>query len=229
MTSCRPFRFWPVAAAGALLHALLLCTPLVALRGGLIDEHYWNLAVFLGMATFWCAIETAASHSETRLAIPAKGSWRVPLWVGLSLLATFWVSLVDAALSGPARLGVPMAFGALLMMLGIALRQSSIRALRKYFLNEVALLPGQPLVTNGVYGVLRHPSEAGTLCAAWGGAMLLGSEYGMLAGALLLFPAVVYRVRLEDAMLKEHYQNEFRAYAEAVPALVPRVGRTRIR
>jgi protein-S-isoprenylcysteine O-methyltransferase len=112
------------------------------------------------------------------------------------------------------------------MVAGLTLRYFAIRTLGSFFLNEVAVMPKQSLVTHGIYGSLRHPSETGTVCLAFGGATLLGSQYGLAASTLLLLPFLIWRTRLEDRMLRNHYAMEFGRYAADVPAFLPRVRRT---
>ena len=77
--------------------------------------------------------------------------------IGILLLKVFWVSLVDCAVRLPSRVGLLVGIGMMLMAAGVALRCLSIHTLGPYFLNEVSILPGQPLVTHGLYGVVRHP------------------------------------------------------------------------
>jgi len=107
------------------------------------------------------------------------------------------------------RFGLVAVFGIIFMITGVTLRCLSIYTLGSYFLNEVSLLPGQPLVTNGIYGLLRHPSEAGIIFLAFGGTMVLGSIVGLIASIILLLPCVFWRTRLEDSMLHYYYSGDF--------------------
>ena len=77
------FRFWLLAFAGAFFHALLLCAPVVLLDGKFPALSQGNIAVFLGIATLWCLIESAVSHAEPRLPVEPTGQNWVPLAVGM--------------------------------------------------------------------------------------------------------------------------------------------------
>ncbi len=216
----RPLAF---VASAAFLHLLILCAP-----AALIDRSVFGAAnpramVFLFVVSAWVCIESLASGAAVRLPMKCHGPRHLPLAIGLSLLITFWVSLAENALSVPAGFGAAAAAGTSFMVAGVALRYLALRALGPAFLNEVAILPGHSLVTSGIYRWLRHPSEAGTLCLAFGGAFVLGSGVGLVVGLLLLLPGLVWRTRLEDRMLREKHAIQFGHYARRAPAFLPRI------
>src|SRR6185503_4038437 len=78
----------------------------------------------------------------------------------------FWTATVDHVLSRRTPALFPAVLGGLVFASGLALRHASIRRLGERFLDDVCLLPGHRLETEGLYGVLRHPSEADS--CAWG-------------------------------------------------------------
>lgn len=214
-------RFAPILALAVVLHLALLCAPLLLVADfhGITSSP--RLAAFLCLVSVWCVVESSCSHTEMHRVKSTAGPYWLPLAVGLALLMTFWIMLADVALfarSPGLSLGIA---GALLMGMGILLRFLAIRRLGEFFLNEVTLLPGQPLVTTGVYGRLRHPSETGTICLATGAAILLGSLAGLCAFASILLPCLIWRTRLEDEVLCRRHPVEFRHYARRVPAFLP--------
>lgn len=216
-------RFLAIVAAAMVLHLILLAAPVVLVHQGYANAANPRTAVFLLVVSVWCLIESMASTAAVAPPMRSHGPKRIPLVVGLSLLITFWVSLTDLAMSVSAPFGALAAAGTTFMVAGIVLRHLSLRTLGAFFLNEVAIMPTQPLITHGIYGSLRHPSETGTLCLAFGGAIVLGSVYGLMAGALILLPGVIWRTRLEDRMLRNHYADEFGRYAREVPAFLPKI------
>jgi protein-S-isoprenylcysteine O-methyltransferase len=80
---------------------------------------------------------------------------------------------------------------------------------------------GTRLRTTGVYRVVRHPSEAGTLAVAAGASALLSSPWALALAGLVLLPLVVVRVRREDVVLAREIGAPFRAYARRVGGLLP--------
>ena len=111
--------------------------------------------------------------------------------------------------------------GLVLLVAGTALRWAAIRALWSYFTVNVSILEGQRVVRRGLYGVVRHPSYAGLLLRYLG----LGlASANWLSAALVFLPllaATVYRMRVEEEALGEHFGEEYAAYARETKRLVP--------
>jgi protein-S-isoprenylcysteine O-methyltransferase Ste14 len=113
------------------------------------------------------------------------------------------------------------AAGLVLMVAGTALRRAAIRALWSYFTVNVSILEGQRVIRRGLYGVVRHPSYAGLLLRYLG----LGLAFADWPSAALVFlpllAATVYRIRVEEEALGEHFGEEYAAYARETKRLVP--------
>ena len=124
---------------------------------------------------------------------------------------------------GRVRVGEPYvaAAGMVLLVAGTALRWAAIRALWSYFTVNVSILEGQRVVRRGLYGVVRHPAYTGLLLRYLG----LGLAFAnWLSAALIFVPllcATLYRIRVEEAALREHFGEEYLAYARATRRLVP--------
>ncbi|HEY1598865.1 MAG TPA: isoprenylcysteine carboxylmethyltransferase family protein [Pirellulales bacterium] len=146
--------------------------------------------------------------------------WLMP-FMGAAILLTLVVSLVDCALDTQEPVRLLNAAGAVLMLTGAVLRSWAIKTLGRYFLDEVTILPDQPLVTCGPFAYLRHPSELGTMCLVLGSAMVLGSLTGAVLFVVLIVPCVLWRTRLEDVVLAHHFPVEFAAYCRQVHAFRP--------
>jgi protein-S-isoprenylcysteine O-methyltransferase Ste14 len=115
------------------------------------------------------------------------------------------------------------ACGALMLVAGTALRWAAVRALWSYFTVNVSILEGQRVVRRGLYRVVRHPSYTGLLLRYLG----LGLSFAnWLSAALVFLPllcATLYRIRVEEAALREHFGEEYTAYARDTKRLVPGV------
>ncbi|MHC4401848.1 MAG: methyltransferase family protein [Planctomycetota bacterium] len=229
MTGAAQRRFFLAAVGAALIHVVLLCAPFAVLgrlRGITADP---QALLFLLVAGAWCLLESSTQAACLRSPRPQERSQWLPWVVGVSLLVAFWTSLAERAVRGPAHFGLGAAAGGLAVLVGIALRRLAMRTLGPYFLDLIVLLPEHPLVTRGVYGRIRHPSETGTLLIAFGSAFLLGSTWGFVACGVLVLPSVVTRVRLEDGLLRLRHPQTFPGYARRVPALLPRPHRRHTR
>ena len=98
-------------------------------------------------------------------------------------------------------------------------------AVNRYFSAVVRIQRdrGQVVVTEGPYGIVRHPSYTGSLLASLALPIMLGAMWA-LAPALIVVVALIVRTMLEDSMLIEELDG-YRAYAtEKTPyRLIPGV------
>lgn len=190
--------------------------------GGLIS---WRVILFMAMVSGWLIAESVLAFRDQRVPLTDDALRGFAGTSALAILATFWMGLADTASTSTSVSGLWTAVGAIVMTLGAALRCLAIAGLGRFFLNDVALLPGQPLVTGGVFGWLRHPSEMGNILLGVGGPLVLGSLLGTAFGAILVSSAAVHRARLEDRMLRRHHLEAFVRYAREVGAFVPHARR----
>ncbi len=80
---------------------------------------------------------------------------------------------------------------------------------------------GQPLKPAGPYRVLRHPDYAAYLLAGLGLALGYASLWGAAALLLMVLPAVLWRIRLEEKLLRVNFGSQFAEYAARTKRLVP--------
>jgi protein-S-isoprenylcysteine O-methyltransferase Ste14 len=80
----------------------------------------------------------------------------------------------------------------------------------------------QAVVSTGPYRVVRHPMYAGFVLFALGGALVLGSWYGLL-GALLLVAMVAQRAVMEERVLRDELDGYAAYMARVRYRLVPRL------
>ena len=110
--------------------------------------------------------------------------------------------------------------GALLFIVGGALRLWPVFVLGRRFSGLVAIQPGHRLVTEGIYRNLRNPSYLGMMVIAVGWALAFRSGIGLLLAALTLIPLIA-RIHSEEALLKAQFGSEYEAYCARSWRLVP--------
>jgi protein-S-isoprenylcysteine O-methyltransferase Ste14 len=110
--------------------------------------------------------------------------------------------------------------GVALFVAGGALRLWPVFVLGDRFSGLVAIQPGHTLVTNGVYGVIRHPSYLGLLVNSLGWGLAFRSGVGVLLTALMI-PPLLARIRAEERMLRTQFGDEYDAYCARTSRLVP--------
>jgi|CXWL01.1.fsa_nt_gi protein-S-isoprenylcysteine O-methyltransferase Ste14 len=111
--------------------------------------------------------------------------------------------------------------GLILVIIGSVLFIWARRTLGNFYSGHVSVIEGQLLVQSGPYHFIRHPAYAGYLLMSLGLALGYSSLAGFAAILFLLLPSVIYRIRVEDKMLAEHFGNEFKIYAARVARLIP--------
>lgn len=112
-------------------------------------------------------------------------------------------------------------FGLLLICFGSVLFIWARHVLGTFYSGHVSVIEGQQLVQHGPYHFIRHPAYAGYLLITLGLALGYSSLAGFAAILFLLLPAVIYRIRVEDKMLAEHFGLLFEEYASRTMRLVP--------
>ncbi len=110
--------------------------------------------------------------------------------------------------------------GVVLAAIGGVLRLWPVYVLGNRFSGLVAIQEGHTLVTNGIYGVIRHPSYLGFVVNALGWALAFRSGVGVLLTALLLIPLVA-RMNAEERLLHSQFSSEYDAYRARTSRLVP--------
>jgi protein-S-isoprenylcysteine O-methyltransferase Ste14 len=110
--------------------------------------------------------------------------------------------------------------GVVLFAAGGALRLWPVFVLGRRFSGLVAIQPGHRLVTNGVYGIIRHPSYLGLLVNALGWGLAFRSGVGVLLAALMILP-LLGRMRAEEALLHAQFGAEYDEYRRRTSRLVP--------
>jgi protein-S-isoprenylcysteine O-methyltransferase Ste14 len=112
--------------------------------------------------------------------------------------------------------------GVALYAAGGALRLWPVFVLGRRFSGLVAIQPGHRLVTDGIYGMIRHPSYLGLIVNALGWALVFRSTVGVLLTALTV-PILLGRIRSEEAMLQSQFGAAYDAYRARTRRLVPRL------
>ncbi|MFT5526389.1 MAG: protein-S-isoprenylcysteine O-methyltransferase Ste14 [Pirellulaceae bacterium] len=111
--------------------------------------------------------------------------------------------------------------GMSLIIAGSCLRFLAIHTLGSYFESEVNVRREQPVVRHGVYSMMRHPSECGTLLATLGAAVFFANGLTFAVWLVAVLPLIVYRVWREDRCLAVAFGESYRDYASSVSRLIP--------
>jgi protein-S-isoprenylcysteine O-methyltransferase Ste14 len=148
--------------------------------------------------------------------------WVLPVFGIIGFLNTFLPAYTDRkelwTIDGDAIRWL----GVALFALGGALRIWPVFVLGHRFSGLVAIQPEHNLVTNGIYGVIRHPSYLGLLINSLGWSLAFRSGLGVLL-TLLLVPPLLARIHAEENLLHSEFGDEYTAYRSHTWRLIPGV------
>ncbi|TKD69193.1 methyltransferase family protein [Pseudalkalibacillus hwajinpoensis] len=111
--------------------------------------------------------------------------------------------------------------GLLLYGGGIGLRYWGIQELGHFFSRNVIVESKVDLVSSGPYRLLRHPLYTGLLLSTIGIPIYIGAWGGVIVAVLLIIPALLFRIRLEERMLYESVGESYREWGKDRYRLVP--------
>lgn len=148
------------------------------------------VAVLVTSTLAWMALEAAVSTREPHERLPREVA------TGMALLAVHATAIAEHLVRDVATPTPSLVTGALLVVAGIAVRVTAIRALGPAFVSPT--MAPLRVVHGGPYRFMRHPSEIGLLAAAVGAAALLASVVAAGVIACALLPLILVRCAAED-------------------------------
>ena len=144
--------------------------------------------------------------------------------IAMTLGAAIVAALAARSVSPELRMPAPLRMaGVLVLWLGLALRVWAIASLGNAFRTTVEVEPGQAVVSSGPYRWIRHPSYAGLLLIVAGFGAALGNWLSLAACVVLPLPAIVRRIRVEEAELNCVLGQAYRTYQSDRARLIPRL------
>jgi protein-S-isoprenylcysteine O-methyltransferase Ste14 len=106
---------------------------------------------------------------------------------------------------------------------GLVLRIWAVLTLGRFFTTQVRVASDQRVVSDGPYGVVRHPSYAGLLLVLTGIGLSLTDWLSLLCAVVPSAAALVWRIRIEEAALRAVLGAAYGEYAAGRSRLVPGV------
>jgi protein-S-isoprenylcysteine O-methyltransferase Ste14 len=181
----------------------------------------WSAVVLLGLAPF---ADTVRLTLGQRFVTSRSRDRRVMIVAELAALA-LWAALRYGARAD--RPLVPAAAGAVAAIAGLVLTAAGMGLaawakvrLGRWFSGTFGVKPGHELVTDGAYGVTRHPIYTGLGAAVAGSALVWDSALTLALAAA--FAAAFWRhAVVEERLFVQHFGEAYRRYQRRVPRLVP--------
>jgi protein-S-isoprenylcysteine O-methyltransferase Ste14 len=147
-------------------------------------------------------------------------------------LLILWIVIVSAVTvsqwigeTGPRNmLGGPHGLktaGAIIMVVGLAIRWTAILSLGKSFSSNVAIQDSQTIKKTGMYRFVRHPSYLGLLLVFLAVGLHTRNWIGLAVAFLPTTAALLYRMDVEERALAAAFGEEYVAYSRDTKRLVP--------
>ena len=187
---------------------------------------FFSRPALVVLAVITVMLSAAANFSSGNLSTGVRedhsNRWVIAVFGVLGILLAFVPAYTDRkdfwTLDGDAIRWI----GVALYAVGGVLRLWPVFVLGNRFSGLVAIQPGHTLVTNGMYGVIRHPSYLGLLINAVGWSLAFRSGVGVLIALANLVPLLA-RIRAEESLLRSQFGAEYDAYRARTSRLIPGV------
>jgi protein-S-isoprenylcysteine O-methyltransferase Ste14 len=112
------------------------------------------------------------------------------------------------------------AIGLALFISGLTIMIVSQVTLWENYSGFLVIRKDHRLITYGIYHFIRHPIYFGALIAFVSLPLYAASLYGLLT-MIFLIPIFLNRIRLEEQLLTEEFQDAYQKYKENSKALIP--------
>lgn len=203
-----------VFVAGILILSASLAVRLADLDGGLDVAGLILAAGYLGWMLTESGVALRPPGAEARS--DDRGTGQAIICARMANMAC--AVLVPAAWSGwHAWMVLPM----LLFVAGIALRRAAIATLGRFYSRRVRTLEDHRVVTTGPYRFVRHPAYTGVIMAHAGMTLVLFNVASVLTLVLLVVPAFLWRISVEERLLSQ--LSEYAEFARGRRRLLPYV------
>jgi protein-S-isoprenylcysteine O-methyltransferase Ste14 len=180
----------------------------------------WTVLFWLWIALeLWVAVVKRAPKSDS--AGKDRGS-KTLLWVVIAASMTASGFLRAAGLAPmPAPEDALKLASIGVMTVGLALRLAAILNLGNSFTGEVATRADQKLNRSGLYAVVRHPSYLGMLVVFLAVAVHARDWVCLTVVLVPTMVALLYRIKVEEAALRELFGAEYDDYCRTTKRLIP--------
>jgi protein-S-isoprenylcysteine O-methyltransferase Ste14 len=149
----------------------------------------------------------------TLLSLLLVGSFVLPFLYS----ATPWLSFADYHL--PPWLGW---MGAVFLAASLFVFWRAHRDLKTNWSPTLELYRDHTLITEGIYGVVRHPMYLSQWLMVIAQMLLLQNWIAGLSGLLVFIPFYFLRVKAEEQMMENKFGEQYRGYKQRTGAVLPK-------
>lgn len=188
----------------------------------------WTLTPFYAVIFCWFAFASIFLFRKRPPTQPESIRDRRALWpIALQAIAFAAVWAVHRHPAAPLFTPVLTPFVGILAVLlaasSVCLVLVSVRTLGRQWAIAARLIEGHQLITAGPYRFVRNPIYTGMFGMLIATGLVASHWLGLLLGSVLFLFGTIWRVRLEEQLLRTKFGPQFDHYRAKVPALIPGV------
>jgi len=152
-----------------------------------------------------------------------KGSTDIAgLVIVISSLTVIIAPLLDYFNLPPFSFGLSaVVIGPILAVTGVIVRTVGMLTLGRFYTRALQKTEDHMLVTDGIYGYLRHPGYAGTIFIFLGASLTTGNILSFVLVTLLILFVYFYRIHVEEKMLVEIFGEQYIVYKKRSKRIIP--------
>ena len=109
------------------------------------------------------------------------------------------------------------------LVAGLAVRWTAVFTLGKSFSANVAIRESQKMIRSGLYRMVRHPSYLGLLIVFVAIGIHSRNWASFVVAIVPPTAALIYRIQVEEAVLREAFGEQYAQYSRVTKRLVPGV------
>ena len=175
----------------------------------------------------WVVLEVViAAATRTKRSdgkVGDRGSQLI-LWMAVvvSVTACEWMrrSVPANMFGGPAWLKTASVVA---LVAALAIRWTAVFTLGRSFSANVAIRRSQKMMRSGLYRMVRHPSYLGLLMVFVAIGIHSRNWMGLVVAIVPTTAALIYRIQVEETVLREAFGEEYAQYSRVTKRLVPGV------
>ena len=109
------------------------------------------------------------------------------------------------------------------LVVALAIRWTAVFTLGKSFSANVAIRESQKMMRSGLYRMVRHPSYLGLLMVFVAIGIHSRNWISFVVAIVPTTAALIYRIQVEETVLREAFGEEYAQYSRVTKRLVPGV------
>lgn len=185
-----------------------------------------KLIIIILVSYLYAFFEMYVSVRQKRRGKIAQSGDKGSIWLLFALITIGYMLSFGAAITGIGRIECWNALffiGVLLIVLGLAVRITSIRILNQHFTYTVAKIENHELVERGLYKRIRHPGYLGQLIIFVGISTALSNWLSIVVMMVPVLAGYLYRMKIEEQFMANQIGEQYKEYQKRTKRLIPMI------